>query len=695
MKGPVTHFSSRECDAVRTLLLSMIPFRFLTAGELDRLMEKLEKYEFRKGEYVLRKGKKGLKGVFIVAKGEIDSFDPMSPERGHGITPGHYFGERVTLFDQTSRFDFLVRTPSVCYMIPQKHFLLLVSSSASFAMSLSNILREKQGIFSAFEHFNSELMRGVNRGYTDLRALLKVYRNLQPALHPKVTQDKIDVGALLYAVRRLPENVTRNFAYLLTDDLPTEFRTPDEIFKPVASAARRRDIWEMLPGKSMVLLRSGISDLMDFVTCLLVYANEVAKIRGRLHDPLSIQLIDSFLRENVSENLESCGDCRQEFLEGLPFTAEEIDGLLRIWPDDLITRMSQILRHREVISLNFRRQVLNYHSLRFELWTHQIADAARELFGCEPANLPEDVEVHIISSNSHSVTNCVNPTFACKKREILSWAEETGHPLLGKKWKNESDLLYALGPEYFKAHPGVRAKEVAEIEYGVYRLAHTASTGIQVQLIDTAKLDAAHIDPDISRPESPVRKLIVNIDYAFGEQAEDIIQNLILLFGKNIKSVNVMGKAGALLGNRGDILIADAFIEQTEDRFYPLDDYSDIGVEDLKLRLPDRDILKGPILTVAGTLLQNRMMLKFYRHLWNCIGLEMEGTYYHRQILEAKQLGVLGEDVVLRYLYYVSDLPLQTGQDLSQGLSAIEGMPPLYAITREILSRILANGGTP
>ncbi|MBN2511050.1 MAG: cyclic nucleotide-binding domain-containing protein, partial [Spirochaetales bacterium] len=628
--------------------------------------------------------------VYIVARGEISSFDPLSPERGHVITPGHYFGERVTLFDQTSRFDFLVRTPSVCYMIGQKQFLMLVSASASFAMSLSNILRDKQGIFSAFEHFNAELMRSVNRGYADLRSLLKFYRGLHPALHPWVTGDRIDTGALLYAVRRLPENVTRNFAYLLTDDLPTEFRTPDDIFSAVASAARRRDIWEMLPGKSMVLLRSGMSDLVDFVTCLLVYANEAAKIRGRLHDPLSLKLIDAFIRENVQESLEACRDCRREFLEGLPFTREEVEGLLAVWPHDLVTRLSQILRHREVISLNFRRQVHTYHSLRFELWTHQIADAAKELLGCEPANLPEDIDVHIISSNSHSVTNCINPTFSTQGKKILAWARKREHPYLKESWSLESDLLYALGPEYFAAHNGVRAKDSAEIEYGVYRLSRTASTGIQVQLIDSAKLDYGHMDAGIGAAKHGKRKLIVNIDYAFGQQAEDIIQNLILLFGRNIKSINVMGKAGSLVGTRGDVLIADAFIEQTEDRFYPLKDYDDVSVEDLRLRLPGRGVYKGPILTVAGTLLQNSMMLKFYRNLWNCVGLEMEGTYYHRQILEATQLGVLREDLALRYVYYVSDLPMQAGQTLSQGLSAAEGLPPLYAITREILSRILS-----
>jgi hypothetical protein len=83
-------------------------------------------------------------------------------------------------------------------------------------------------------------------------------------------------------------------------------------------------------------------------------------------------------------------------------------------------------------------------------------------------------------------------------------------------------------------------------------------------------------------------------------------------------------------------------------------------------------------------------MLNFYKSLWGCVGLEMEGIYYHWAIAEALQLGVLRKGVSTRFLYYVSDLPLQPGASLSERLSPQEGIPPLYAITREILSRILA-----
>jgi hypothetical protein len=38
----------------------------------------------------------------------------------------------------------------------------------------------------------------------------------------------------------------------------------------------------------------------------------------------------------------------------------------------------------------------------------------------------------------------------------------------------------------------------------------------------------------------------------------------------------------------------------------------------------------------------------------------------------------------------VSDLPLEVGSNLSERLQASEGIPPLYAITRQILAGIFA-----
>jgi len=222
------------------------------------------------------------------------------------------------------------------------------------------------------------------------------------------------------------------------------------------------------------------------------------------------------------------------------------------------------------------------------------------------------------------------------------------------------------------------------------RLGATASTGIEVEVIDLSKIRELAIDPLVPAWKGLKRTYIVNIDYAFGEQAEHIIHQLILLFGRNIKSVNFLGKAGSLVGKRGDILIPNAFIEQAQDQYMPVRLPAPEEIAALGRLLGDRGIHEGAMLTVKGTLLQNRLMLNFYRNLWAVKGIEMEGVYYHRQVMESIQTGILDPALVSRFYYYVSDLPLDTSSNLSERLKASEGIPPLYAITRQILTGILA-----
>jgi len=264
-------------------------------------------------------------------------------------------------------------------------------------------------------------------------------------------------------------------------------------------------------------------------------------------------------------------------------------------------------------------------------------------------------------------------------------AADADHPLLRESWHAPYDLVCALARDYVAAQPGAqRARQEVDREAGILVLEETAFTGIAVQLVDLSRLAGVSIDPGVEVPAGS-RGIVVNIDYAFGEQADHIIANLLALFGRNVASVNVLGKAGGLQGQRGDVLVATGFVEQVLDRFHPIPGGRAVDVPRLQEALPDRTVHRGHVLTVAGTLLQNRTMLHFNRWIWGCIGLEMEGSSYLRQVVEAIHRGAVRRGVPLRFLYYVSDLPLRHDATLSARLQTVEGVPPLYAITREIL----------
>ena len=93
------------------------------------------------------------------------------------------------------------------------------------------------------------------------------------------------------------------------------------------------------------------------------------------------------------------------------------------------------------------------------------------------------------------------------------------------------------------------------------------------------------------------------------------------------------------------------------------------------------------MLTVAGTFLQNRDALRYFRDRWHALGVEMEGTPYAKALEQARLRGRVGQDVAVGVAYYASDAPL-SGDFLSTPLGSA-GIGPVYAVSLAILRSIL------
>ena len=97
------------------------------------------------------------------------------------------------------------------------------------------------------------------------------------------------------------------------------------------------------------------------------------------------------------------------------------------------------------------------------------------------------------------------------------------------------------------------------------------------------------------------------------------------------------------------------------------------------------------MITVLGTSLQNRDVLRFFHEsTWNVIGLEMEGAHYQKAIQAAAKIrGSISAKTKVRYAYYASDNPLETGSTLASGGLGTSGVKPTYKITEKMLNQIL------
>jgi hypothetical protein len=229
------------------------------------------------------------------------------------------------------------------------------------------------------------------------------------------------------------------------------------------------------------------------------------------------------------------------------------------------------------------------------------------------------------------------------------------------------------------------------VDKGMIYIDDNSGSNIDVQLIDLSKTDLNN--SPFSGISYKGNDVIMVFDYAFGEQAFEIMDELLRPFEyggntytMNVKSVSIMGKAGILTGEKGDIMIPTSHIfEGTADN-YPFENALKLeDFQDDELRA-----FEGSMLTVLGTSLQNKDILSYFMNSsWKTVGLEMEGAHYQKAIQIASMIRkhIEGELFVC-YAYYASDNPLETGSTLSSGGLGLTGVKPTYLITLRILEKI-------
>jgi hypothetical protein len=292
-----------------------------------------------------------------------------------------------------------------------------------------------------------------------------------------------------------------------------------------------------------------------------------------------------------------------------------------------------------------------------------------------------DRPIHIISANLHSVMNTLYApyVFKRKKKSLEEIARDLSLPENGNL--RQKVLEYAS-------------------KKGMYQLDDHSGTNITVQIYDLAQVPLQHLSADLEWDAEYLEEnkpVIVVMDYAFGEQAYETLDELLKPYEEgeertplHIESINIMGKAGILEGGKGDIMVPTAHVfEGTADNYpidndFRMDDFTGHGLK----------VFEGPMITVLGTSLQNKDILRYFRRSsWAAIGLEMEGAHYQKAIQAATRIRRAGpnDNVVLRYAYYASDNPLVTGHTLASGSLGVDGVKPTYLITVKMLNRILGN----
>jgi hypothetical protein len=514
-------------------------------------------------------------------------------------------------------------------------------------------------------------------------------RTLSPEIYGTMNDPRsIELKGLEYVMDRLPRGIEECSRFVMT----SEEDLGDTPFVMLQPPKRRRTSYRISEREMCFVITRGFSEIYDILTHLTFLYIEAQSIHGKMRDQegnlttewkdfekfmeteaeldgqqhhraiwnLSIILGRTF--HETKDSYEYFEKSRKELNAG--------NGLFRII-HRLGHGMEHIVEKQSDYEVQFTPDLSHVilHQVYGKRWSAAIMEKLLEL------NL-ENRPLHIISSNLHSVVNLLY-----------------GYAAVG----TGMDRTVIQGLYTFVQELRNRSQEVQDYarRHGFHELPDTSGAHIDCQIIDTTRLNFEGLHPDLRfnaqvvKDEKPV---ILVMDYAFGTQAFELIDSLLqpmTIEGEernlNLRSISVMGKAGTLLGKKGDIMIATAHVLEGSAHNYMLD--NDLREEDFA---GYQDVYVGPVITVLGTSLQNRDVLEAFRTTsWKAVGLEMEGGHYHRAINAAMIREHISKDVKVRYAYYASDNPLQSGQTLASGSLGTGGIKPTYMITKCILEKIL------
>lgn len=518
--------------------------------------------------------------------------------------------------------------------------------------------------------------------------LADALRQLSPEIYGSMTDNRIvELKGLEYVIDRMPRGIENCTRIILTAQ--EDFQNTS--FEKIVPLKRRRVSYAVSEREICFVITTGKSEIYDILTHITFLNIEAQKVFQRAKN--KVEGVSSEWAE-LERLVSSEADLTDELLEQAIWNLSIILG--RTYKETRAT-FDYLQRTRNENNSNNglfkiihgigRRMMAELEPLQSQL-TVYFTPSLQEMMDQQKyaalwaKSLKEKLfylklnerPLHIISANMHSMRNLIY-----------------GPGTIAASGEKVPDDLYAMVRT-------IRDKDLPVEGYAnshgfIYKVDDSGAT-IDINFIDLSLLEQHHIHPALKmnihliKEEKPV---LIVIDYAFGTQAFDIMDELLNPYsanggemGLNIQSISIMGKAGVLPGQKGDIMLATAHVmEGTADNYIV---ENDLVASDFEGEI---DVYEGPMLTVLGTSLQNRDVLeRFLSSSWKAVGLEMEGGHYQRAINAAIIQGHIPPTMKTRYAYYASDNPMISGQTLASGPMGDDGIVPTYLISKVILEKI-------
>jgi hypothetical protein len=522
-------------------------------------------------------------------------------------------------------------------------------------------------------------------GDIKIDSLAHAHLAMGSVLHPLAAEPQVDMGALLYAVRRLPSAIVRCRRVVMGQS-PQGFRAvlgADILSWQAVKAPARRRRWYQ-HGDTLAVLIASPSDIDDLVPTLVAFQIEWNKMHRLLQDiPLNDE--DARLAAGAGE--------------------EDWRRLRLTWGDEFDATLAKVKREECRIVLRLIGGSHLGYARNASRWWQPISAAMDEMG-------VRDSPIYFVSSNTHSLVNVLTGVARHFEKDILDFVRTNDPELDEERRKLEAghsrasrfNWLYFGARQLFDQHPDrtrLRARRAEMETANGIRHIPAKGTGVDsaAQVFKISQLDPAAIDPRVGPVDEKRLRAsgacIVNVDYPLGLAAYHILRQ-VAEHSAWVAGVYILGKAATLNAEVGDVMIPNGVYNEHSGNTYWLD--NSIAAADVQPNLVYGSALDNQrAVAVRGTFLQNREYLDMY-YQGRYTVVEMEAGPYLDACYEVTQPDryPLGESVNMAKLgfdlgivFYASDTPYTQARTLgARGLS-YRGMDSTYAAAIALARRIL------
>jgi len=528
-------------------------------------------------------------------------------------------------------------------------------------------------------------------GEIRLQVLERAHLEMESSLHPLAGQERLDSGALLYALHRLPP-VVLELEHVCLGQSPDQLlhsrgSRPDD-WLPVVAAGRRRRWWWNQTLRTLAVALASSSDLDDLVPTLVAVQIEWNKAHALLQGEPELDPTD----------LEALAAAR------LGISDDDWDRLATLFG----LRLPEFLTEVASRKLDLGIQLLGGSQVGYARatreWWRPVGDVLRQEHLL-------DRPLYFVSSNAHCLVNLLSGVARQRASQVAEWVAASGDPELrqiatelaepGSRHSAENFLYYAAR-RWFEARPEERQQRAREErDEGIFHIPSQSGTDVAAQLIVLDRLQPSRLDPRLLA-SGPVEEalahsphVILNIQYPLGLGAYHILRQ-VMEATEHLDGVYILGKAATLNADIGDVMVSDVVHDEQSGNTYWLNNC--FSFTQVSPFVSSRSVLdRQRAVSVRSTFLQNRGYLeRYYRDAYTVV--EMEVGPYLGAVFEAgdssrypdrEQVDLTRPAMEVGIIHYASDTPYTQARTLGARGLQFEGMEGTYAGALAIAARIL------